>query len=193
VAIAEAVRAALQALRHDGARVDHITLAGNGEPTLHPGFAEIVDRLRTVRDEEWPSAKLALLSNGGTLDRPDVLGALKRMDDAYLKLDTADAATFKKLNGAASGQSIPLEVIRTLPNVTIQSLFTRDDSGAIDNTTSAAIDGWMKALKRIRPRSVHVYSLDRAPAWCKLQVVPRAELEAIAARARAEGIPAEVF
>jgi hypothetical protein len=41
--------------------------------------------------------------------------------------------------------------------------------------------------------SVHVYSLDRAPAWGKLQVVPRTELDAIAARVRAEGLRAEVF
>ena len=191
--VAEAVRRALRDLNDRGGRVDHITLAGNGEPTLHPAFAEIVERLRLVRDQECPGARLAVLSNGGTLGRPDVVAALKRLDSPYLKLDTADPLTFRKLNGAARGLSIPIEVLRTLPHLTIQSLFTRDDSGVIDNTTPAALEQWLDALKRIRPMSVHVYSLDRAPAWGRLQVVPRPELEAIAARVRAEGLSAEVF
>lgn len=193
IAVAEAVRHALRALKANGNHVDHITLAGNGEPTLHPAFAEIVERLRLVRDGEWPGVRLAVLSNGGTVKRAEILAALKRIDDPYVKLDTADAMTFRKLNGAARGLAIPVEVLRTLPHLTIQALFTRDDSGTIDNTTSEAINGWIEALKRIRPMSVHVYSLDRAPAWGKLQVVPRPELEAIAARVRAEGIHAQVF
>jgi wyosine [tRNA(Phe)-imidazoG37] synthetase (radical SAM superfamily) len=191
--VADAVREALQALRITRGKVDHITLAGNGEPTLHPGFAEIVERLRVVRDREWPGARLAVLSNGGTIARPDVLAALKRIDAPYVKLDTADPLTFRKLNGAARGLAIPIDQLRTLPHLTIQSLFTRDDSGVIDNTTPAALAGWTEALKRIRPMSVHVYSLDRAPAWGRLQVIPRSELELIAARVRAEGIHAEVF
>lgn len=192
-AVAEAVRSALRTLRASGQRVDHVTLAGNGEPTLHPRFPEIVERVRLVRDEESPGVRLAVLSNGGTLDRPGVIAAMKRIDDPYIKLDTADPVMFRKLNGAKRGLAPPTELLRGLPHATIQSLFTRDDSGTIDNTTSDAIAGWLEALKRIRPANVHVYSLDRAPAWGKLQIVPRAELEAIAARVRQEGIRAEVF
>jgi wyosine [tRNA(Phe)-imidazoG37] synthetase (radical SAM superfamily) len=191
--VAEAVRQTLRTLKANGSTVDHITLAGNGEPTLHPAFSEIVEQLRDVRDREWKSARLAVLSNGGTIERPGVLAALKRIDDPYLKLDTAEAPLFRKLNGATRGRSIPIHLLRAVPHLTIQSLFTRDDSGNIDNTTAAAIDSWIDALKRIRPVSVHVYSLDRAPAWGRLQVVPRAELEAIAARVRAEGLSAEVY
>jgi wyosine [tRNA(Phe)-imidazoG37] synthetase (radical SAM superfamily) len=190
--VAREVRTTLQAMKADAGPVDHITLAGNGEPTLHPRFAEIVERLRAVRDEGWPAARLAVLSNGGTLQRRDVVAALERIDDPYLKLDTADPAMFRRLNGAQA-QPLDLDLLRTLPHLTIQSLFTREDSGRIDNTTPSAIADWLEALKRIRPWSVHVYSLDRAPAWGKLQVVPRAELEAIAARVRKEGLRAEVF
>lgn len=192
VEVAEAVRSVLQGLRVQGRRVDHITLAGNGEPTLHPRFAEIVEQLRLVRDREWPDARLAVLSNGGTLDRADVVAALRRIDDPHLKLDTVDPGLAKKLNGS-KGRAASIEVLKTIPHLTIQSLFTRDESGAIDNTTPAALADWLGALRRIRPANVHVYSLDRAPAWRNLQVVPRAELEAIAARVRNEGIPAEVF
>jgi wyosine [tRNA(Phe)-imidazoG37] synthetase (radical SAM superfamily) len=191
--VADAVRAALRLLRTTGHSVDHVTLAGNGEPTLHPLFAEIVERLRLVRDQEWPAARLAVLSNGATLDRPGVIAALKRIDDPHVKLDTVDPIMFRKLNGAKRSISLPTEVLRGLPHVIIQSLFTRDDSGTIDNTTPAAVAAWLEALKRIRPANVHVYSLDRSPAWGRLQVVPRAELEAIAARVREAGLRAEVY
>lgn len=193
VDVGDAVRLALRALKVAGKAVDHLTLAGNGEPTLHPRFAEIVERLRTVRDQEWPGARLAVLSNGGTLDRPAVVAALKRIDDPYVKLDTADPDLFRKLNGARPGFGVSADVLRNLPHLTIQSLFTRDEAGLIDNTTPEALQAWIEALKRIRPSRVHVYSLDRAPAWGKLQIVPRAELEAIAMRVRSQGIPAEVY
>jgi wyosine [tRNA(Phe)-imidazoG37] synthetase (radical SAM superfamily) len=193
VAVVEAVRRALRDLREKGQPVDHVTLAGNGEPTLHPRFAEIVERLRLVRDQEWPSARLAVLSNGGTLDRPVVVAALRRVDDPYVKLDTADPVIMRKLNGTRRGTIVPADGLRNLPHLTVQSLFTRDGSGLIDNTTPEALRQWLDVLKRIRPSRVHVYSLDRSPAWGKLQVVPRAELEAIASRVRREGIPAEVF
>lgn len=193
VAIADAVRQALEALGRDGRPVDRLTLAGNGEPTLHPRFGEVVERLRDVRDECCKEARLAVLSNGGTLDRPAVVAALARIDDKYLKLDTVDSETFRRLNGARSGLPRLLDALRTISHVTIQSLFTRDAAGKIDNTTPEAVERWIAALKAIQPDAVHVYSLDRAPAWSALQVVARSELESIASRARAAGLNAMVF
>jgi wyosine [tRNA(Phe)-imidazoG37] synthetase (radical SAM superfamily) len=192
-AIATAVRARLLALREAGQVVDRVTLAGSGEPTLHPRFGEIVERLRAVRDEAMPSARLAVLSNAGTLDRPGIVTALRRADEAYLKLDTVDSAIFHRLNGVASGVMRILEGLRTVPHVTIQSLFTRDATRRLDNTRGDALDQWLGALRVIRPDAVHVYTLDRAPAWSALETVPRSELQAIAERVRAEGIPAVVF
>src|SRR6185503_6315104 len=44
--------------------VESITVAGNGEPTLHPGFAPIAEGIFKVRQRRAPGARLALLSNG---------------------------------------------------------------------------------------------------------------------------------
>ncbi len=191
--IADAVRHALRRLKAAGRRVDRITLAGNGEPTLHPLFGEIVERLRVVRDEELHDARIAVLSNAGTLDRPVVLDALRRVDETYLKLDTASPDLFKRLNGAHGSLPAVLEALRTLPHVTIQSLFTRSEDGRVDNTTPAAVERWVGALRVIAPVAVHVYSVDRVPAWSALQPVPAKELEAIAGRARAGGLAVSVF
>lgn len=192
-AVADAVRRALADLALSGRSIDALTLAGNGEPTLHPRFHEVVEALRAVRDDTCPQARLAILSNGGTLDRAGVVSALQRMDNVYLKLDTVDPEVFRKLNGVKGGLPRLLEALRTVPHVTIQALFTRDPAGKIDNTTADAVERWIAVLKEIRPDAVHVYSLDRVPAWSALQVVPRGELEAIAARARAAGLNSSVY
>lgn len=192
-AIAAAVADALATLTAQAIEVKRITFAGSGEPTLHPRFGEIVDALRRVRDEKLPSARIAILTNGGTLGRPAVVDALRRIDEAYVKLDTVDPDIFRRLNGSRSGLAELLETLPRLPHVTIQSLFTRDASGRIDNTTPAAIEQWLAAVRTIKPDAVHVYSLDRDPAWPELQRVARDELEKIAERVRGEGIDALVF
>lgn len=191
--IADAVRGALRSAVAGGKSIDRITLAGSGEPTLHPSFADIVERLRAVRDAELPAARIAVLSNSGTIARPGIADALARVEDAYLKLDTADSGLFARLNGAKSGLPLILEGLRRLPHAIIQSLFTRDASGRIDNTTHDAVERWIGALKVIGPAGVHVYTIDRAPAWSSLQRIAPEELEAIAAQARAAGLAATVY
>jgi hypothetical protein len=49
------------------------------------------------------------------------------------------------------------------------------------------------ALQRIKPRLVHVYTLDRAPAFPYLQAVPAARLKEIVQRVRLAGLTCEVF
>lgn len=191
-AIAADVRDVLREKPGDGS-IDRITLAGNGEPTLHPAICEVVERLRAVRDEVAPSTRLALLSNAGTLNRPTVLSALRRLDDLYMKLDAAHPDVFRRLNGAGDDRLPPFAILRTLPHVTIQALFTRDPDRRVDNTAPEALEMWLGALRVIRPAAVHIYTIDRQPAWRALLPVPRAELMGIAERVRAEQIAADVF
>ena len=44
-------------------RPDWITFAGNGEPTMHPRFPGVVDRVLAVRDAHAPAAKVGILCN----------------------------------------------------------------------------------------------------------------------------------
>jgi wyosine [tRNA(Phe)-imidazoG37] synthetase (radical SAM superfamily) len=189
VAIAAAVEAALGC----APRVDRITLAGNGEPTLHPRFGEIVERLRDVRERLAPRARLAVLSNGSTAAEPLVAAALVRLDEAYMKLDAGDARTLKAINGVALDPDATIDALADLGGVTLQAMFVRDPQGRVDNTTPAALDAWLSGVRRVRPTGVHIYSLDRTPALERLEPVPAAVLEGIARRVEAMGIPARVF
>jgi wyosine [tRNA(Phe)-imidazoG37] synthetase (radical SAM superfamily) len=188
-----AIAAAVDAALEGGAVVDRITLAGNGEPTMHPHFPDVVERLRTVRDRRARHARLAVLSNASTIADPAIAAALRRVDERYMKLDAGDPATLRALNGTGVPIGEIVEGLARLNDVVLQAMFTRDASGKIDNTTEEAVSAWLAAVRRIRPNAVHIYSIDREPAWMALQKVPTAELHQIAARVKQAGIPAIVF
>jgi wyosine [tRNA(Phe)-imidazoG37] synthetase (radical SAM superfamily) len=189
----DAIAAAVEASLVQAGAVDRITLAGNGEPTLHPAFGEVVDLLVGVRRRRAAAARLAILSNASTLDDPAVRAALLRLDERYMKLDAGDQATLRALNGSLVPIPRIVKGLAALNGVILQSMFTRDEHRKIDNTTPASIENWLDAVRRITPEAVHIYTIDRAPAWKPLRPVPRAELDALAERVRAEGISAVVF
>ena len=80
----EEVRTALDA------RLRVLTFAGNGEPTAHPHFSEIIEDTLALRDKYFPNAKVSVLSNSTFIHRPAVFDALNKIDNNILKLDTVD-------------------------------------------------------------------------------------------------------
>ena len=75
--------------------VESITVAGNGEPTLHPGFAPIAEGIFKVRQRRAPGARLALLSSrmGSIGTRTSAAGWLYRASKAAANSVLKDAAT----------------------------------------------------------------------------------------------------
>lgn len=189
VALAAAADAALA--RHGD--VERVTLAGNGEPTLYPMLGELVGRLNDVRAVRAPHARLAILSNSSTADDPAVASALRQFDECYMKLDAGDPETLRAVNGSALSLARIIKALSGLRGIILQSLFVHDPRRRMDNTTPARLARWLDAVRRIEPVAVHVYSIDREPAWYQLRSVPIEELRAIARRVEGEGIPALVF
>ena len=76
----------------------------------------------------------------------------------------------------------------------LQTMFLRGtcDGQPIDNTTEEEVAAWLKLVGEIRPRQVMVYSLDRDTPCPTLEKVTKEELQAIAARVEALGIPCSV-
>ncbi len=191
--IVKAVAPRLERLLARHEPVDRLTLAGNGEPTLHPQFAEVVAALAGMRDALAPGLPLAILSNSGTLDKPGVADALEILDERYMKLDAGDATLLRRVNAAPVPFDQVVDGLKRLRRIVIQSMFVKDRLGRIDNTTDLAVANWVATLRAIRPDAVHVYTIDRAPAWPYLQAIPPARLDEIARRARAAGLVADVF
>jgi wyosine [tRNA(Phe)-imidazoG37] synthetase (radical SAM superfamily) len=191
--VVRAVRNALAAIAVRGEAIDHLTLAGHGEPTMHPQFANVVRELRALRDEVAPGVPISVLSNASTLDRAEIREALTLVDERYMKLDAGDATALRTVNGS----TMPLNDIVTnlgkLNDIVIQSMFVKDRAGRIDNTSEMAVIAWVTVLQRIKPKSVQIYTIDRVPAWPYLQAVPAARLHEIAQRVRTAGIDCQVF
>ncbi len=197
-AVYEALRIKLSEMKEQGKAPDVITYAGNGEPTLHPDFAAIIDDSVALRNEYFPQARISVLSNGSTLRRKSVREALKKVDMNVLKLDSAIPSTVKRLNQPRNAVGLAKfeQYVKDFDGrFIIQTLFVRGEcNGAtVDNTTPEETDAWLEALARLRPQSVMIYTIDRdTPAGSNLKKVPVAELETIAGRVQALGISTSV-
>jgi len=192
-AVAKAVAVALKTLASQHDRIDRLTLAGHGEPTMHPRFKEVVTALRKVRDDLAPGVPLTVLSNSSTLHRDDVLAALADLDERYMKLDAGDTATLHNVNGTTMPVAQLVDGLCRVPNIVIQAMFVKDRTGRIDNTGDLTVINWVGALERIKPKAVHIYTIDRAPAFPYLQQVPAPRLREIAQRVRLAGLHCDVF
>jgi wyosine [tRNA(Phe)-imidazoG37] synthetase (radical SAM superfamily) len=178
--------------------LDYITFSGNGEPTLHPDFPQLVEGVRALRDRWTPEARLAVLTNSTTLARPSVRRAVARTDAPIAKLDAGNEAVYLRLNRPL--ESPPLERLVAAmaelheeigERLTIQSLFV---TGAVDNSTDDALEDWLGCVAAIHPGRVQVYTLDRAPADARLHPIEHATLKRIASLVTERtGVPAEVF
>jgi wyosine [tRNA(Phe)-imidazoG37] synthetase (radical SAM superfamily) len=173
--------------------IDSITVAGNGEPTLHPAFAVIAEELFHLRARRAPRTKLTLLSNGSTLNRLNVVSSLVRFDTRCVKFDAGDATTFRLMNRPCLPMGRLIADLRSVGRLTLQSMFVRDTHGLVDNTIPRAIDAWLEAVARIGPAGVDIQTLERTPVQPSLVKVPATVLEEIAVRVRSLGVPARVF
>jgi wyosine [tRNA(Phe)-imidazoG37] synthetase (radical SAM superfamily) len=177
---------------------DVITYAGNGEPTLHPEFPGIIDDSIALRDRYVPSARIAVLSNSTTINDPLIKSALLKVDMNILKLDSAFDSTIRIHNQPGKEMNVE-ELIGNLASfngkLIIQTLFLRGNyqGKRIDNTTPEEIDGWLKAIERIRPSEVMIYTISRdTPEGGELDKVPGKELRNIARLVEKLGIKTQV-
>jgi wyosine [tRNA(Phe)-imidazoG37] synthetase (radical SAM superfamily) len=177
---------------------DAITFAGNGEPTIHPDFPQIVDDTIALRDLLAPSAKVTVLSNASRLHREDIFNALLKLDNNIQKLDGGTERIFRLINNPVdliTIDSVVADLKRFNGEVVIQTMFLRGHfrGEPIDNTTPEEVSAWIEKLIEIRPKSVMIYPVARATPLQNLEKIPIFELEKIAEKVREKGIKVEVF
>lgn len=176
------LRESLSLLKAQSAELNVITFSGNGEPTLHPDFEEIVNDVIALRNEFYPNVKISVLTNSTRLDSEAVCRALNRVDNNILKLDSAIESTFRKLDRPTSTKTTVKQIIDNLKQFSdtgiIQTMILRGNG--IDNTTTEEINALCDAYKAIRPREIMIYSIDRKTPDPSLTKVSREELQAIA-------------
>jgi len=163
--------------------INFITFSGNGEPTLHPQFPEIVEVVRRIRDRRCPQVKLAILSNSSMVSDGKVQQALGLLDVRILKLDAGTEKVFRRINRPCPSISFE-EIVRGLQRMEDVILQTVLVTGLISNSNNRELSDWMERVAEIRPREVQIYSTDRPPAeGDQVQRVDRERLEQIAQEA----------
>ncbi len=199
--VTEVLERQLLKMHTEGPKPDVLTFAGNGEPTLHPEFPEIVDDVIALRDRYCSEAKISVLSNSTQVHRPKVRQALMRTDNPIMKLDTANEAYIRFLDrpqGHYEVESIIEHLAEMSPKVIIQTMFLQGAPlnspimGNLDNTGDEYVRPWLEALRRIRPRQVMVYTLDRETPVQGLEKAKPEVLDAIADHVRQLGIACSV-
>lgn len=197
--VARDLEAKLAEMHDEQKPLDVITFSGNGEPTLHPQFPEIVDIVIGLRDKYYPDAKISVLSNSTRIFDPAVADALRRVDNNILKLDSAIEKTMRLIDRPNDPGFTVDKVVESLRqfkgNAIIQTMLLRGEHDGIpvDNTTLEEVDALIDAYRKIEPREVMIYSLDRSTPEEKLVKVERPELEKIAAKISEAGITVQPF
>lgn len=192
------VKAALEdkllKLKEENVNIDVITFAGNGEPTLHPHFAEIIDDTIELRNKYFQKTKISVLSNAMHIGKESVFNALKKIENNILKLDSAYIDTVNLIdqpNSPTYNIEKQVELFKKFEgDFILQTMFVRGSHNGktVDNTTEKEIEGWLNIIKSTHPREVMIYTIDRETPEKNLEKVPLEELKVIGRRVEELGI-----
>ena len=184
----------LSALMLEGAPIDSITFSGDGEPTLNPEFPRIVEDTLFLRDTYYPKAKVSVLSNATRVHIPEVFAALRKVDNPILKLDAPTLALAHKINHPAPGYDVE-RVVAALEkfegNFVLQTMFLRFP-GVFDSSSPEVLEGWMAIVRKLRPREVMVYTIDRPTPQAGLEPFTVEEMRALVQPLLDEGITIQI-
>lgn len=188
----------LNEIKSKGINVDTFTFAGNGEPTVHPDFSEIIDITIELRDKYYPNAKISVLSNGLLFFKKEIREALMKVDLPVMKIDAGTNETYQIIDRPKSGKRLE-HVINSYKELhgklIIQTMFVKGEHNGVkfDNTTDEEVRAWIELLKEVNPTDVMIYSLERDTAEEKLVKIDKVKLEEIAKLVNNEGLKASVY
>lgn len=158
-------------------KIDVITITANGEPTLYPHLAKLIDKLNKIKQ----NAKTLILSNGSTIYKKEIYDALLKLDMVKLSLDCVSEKCFKKLDRTHNS----IEIDKIIPSMiefskeykndfVLEILFVKDL-----NDKEEEINLLYDAVKKINPKRVDIGTIDRPPAY-KVKPVSFETLEKVA-------------
>ena len=157
-------------LKRNNVPIDSITFSGDGEPTLNPEFPQIIDDTLRLRNQYYPNAKVSVLSNATRVHIPEILAALKKVDNPIMKIDAPTNELVQKINIPAPGYDIDT-VIKALRqfdgNFILQTMFLR--SNDFDSSSPEVQNGWRGIVRTLHPREIMVYTIDRPTPQKNLQ------------------------
>lgn len=185
-------------------RLNDIAFSGDGEPTTHRNFDQIIAACADVkRRHALDSVKMVLITNASRLHRPHVQRGLEILDrnqgEIWAKLDAGSEDYFRLVDRS------PIPLSRVLENITqaarvrplvIQSLWMRIRG---QPPAGEEIQAFCRRLQEIvaaggRLSLIQVYTVARPPAEDYVTPLADEEVDGIAEVVRREtGLPAAAF
>lgn len=193
--VSTALEKKLNEMQAGGVRPDVLTFAGNGEPTIHPQFPEIIADTIALRNKFCPNAKVSVLTNATLITRDKVFEALKLIDNNIVKLDTVNREYIQNIDRPTGSYDLAAIIERMKAfngQAVIQTMFMKGIANGIDvnNTGDEYVLPWIAAVKEIAPREVMIYTIDRETPTEGLEKATHEELDRIVELLRREGIKA---
>ncbi len=193
--VSTALEKKLNEMQAGGVRPDVLTFAGNGEPTIHPQFPEIIADTIALRNKFCPNAKVSVLTNATLITRNKVFEALKLIDNNIVKLDTVNREYIQNIDRPTGSYDLAAIIERMKAfngQAVIQTMFMKGIANGIDvnNTGDEYVLPWIAAVKEIAPREVMIYTIDRETPTDGLEKATHEELDRIVELLRREGIKA---
>lgn len=192
--VREALESRLKKMQEEGVIPNVLTFAGNGEPTAHPHFSEIIEDTLELRNKYFPDAKVSVLSNSTFIHKPEVFAALNKVDNNILKLDTVNEEYIRMVDRPTGHYDVKriIEGMKAFKgNLIVQTMFmkgTTEDGRSVDNTTDDFVMEWIKVVKKIAPRQVMIYTIDRETPDQLLQKATHEELDRIVSLLQEAGL-----
>lgn len=157
-------------------KLDYITFAGSGEPTLHSELGVIINYIKN----NYPQYKVALISNSYFLNK-EIIEDIVNVDLIIPSLDAATEKSYQKINRPTSKSSIN-EIINGL--VYLNKKFNGNMWLEIFivpgiNDSDKEIEAFRNIIKKINPDKVQLNSLDRKGTEEWVEKVKREELNII--------------
>jgi len=184
-------------------KLRHVTLSGDGEPTLCPNFVEAVHAVIHVRAlRKFPFFKIVLITNATGLDLPQVQQGLRfftAQDEIWAKLDAGTQAEMNRVNRPdCSLEKVLANILLTARQrpVVIQSLFPLLNG---QEPRAEEVDQYAQRLKELKENGakislVQIYSATRPTPHSECGHLPLKSLSRIAQAVRhATGLKTEVF
>jgi len=196
--ISTAIEAKLCQCKESDIQIDSITFSGNGEPTLHPNFEQIIDFLVVLRNQYYPETHITCLSNATQLTNKNVLSAIKKIENPILKLDAVTEPLFQLINKPTI-QIFVNEIIEHLEKLNgdfiLQTLFFKGeiDGQPFNNAEEPHLSFWINVVKQLHPKKVMIYSLDRNTPAQTIEKVPVETLQEIVQQLQLVGILAKAY
>jgi wyosine [tRNA(Phe)-imidazoG37] synthetase (radical SAM superfamily) len=139
--------------------LDFITFSGSGEPTLSVSAGEVIRFLK----REFPSYRVAVLTNGSLLSLPEVREDLSQADVVLPTLSTVNEETFRRIHRPCENLSLK-GILNGLEQ------FRKEYPGEIwlevfiipgVNTSDEELTGLADEIRRIHPDRIQLNTLDR--------------------------------